>query len=477
MVTVSRSCKLRSRSVFWSLFVILAVVLEVSFLIVLVTIPSFAEASPPLILSMAVFLALVALATARLISLRIRKEISGLGVLAERALSGNFEARASSGRLAEIEPVVAALNQLMEDVESRIRQLERRKAEQDAVMSSLIEGILAIDMDERIININRAAAQMFGLVGADARGRHVQEIVRNSPMQKMISRSISGDRAIHEEVVLDGQTGKRHFDIYSAPLRDNSGEKMGILIVLNDITHLRKLENIRKDFVANVSHELKTPITSIKGFVETLIDGAIDRPDDARRFLDIISRQADRLNAIIEDLLSLSRIEQEADRGGIALGVDKIKPVVQAAVNTCDLKAKEKNISIGFHCDDDPKAMINPALLEQAIVNLIDNAIKYSEPGQSVKVTCTTKAKTVRISVIDNGCGIEKSHIPRLFERFYRVDKSRSRQAGGTGLGLAIVKHIVLAHKGAIDVESTPGKGSSFSIELPSFDSVPTDGK
>ncbi len=419
--------------------------------------------------SVALILALVAFTTARLLSLKIRSEISGLGVLVERALKGNFEARASSSRLAEIEPVVAGLNQLMEDVETKIRQLERRKAEQDAVMGSMIEGILAVDTDERIININRAAAQMFGLTGADARGRHVQEIVRNSPMQNMISRSLTGDLAIHEEVVLDGQSGERRFDIYSAPLRDNSGEKMGILIVLNDVTHLRKLENIRKDFAANVSHELKTPITSIKGFVETLIDGAIDRPDDARRFLDIISRQADRLNAIIEDLLSLSRIEQEADRGGITLGVDKIKPVVQAAVNTCDLKAKEKNITIDFHCEDDPKAMINPALLEQALVNLIDNAIKYSEPGRSVKVICSQQAKAVRISVIDNGCGIEKSHIPRLFERFYRVDKSRSRKAGGTGLGLAIVKHIVLAHKGAIDVQSTPGKGSCFSIELPLF--------
>ncbi len=445
----------------------MVVVLELAILIVVITLFTSKTVTPPLIVVLNLFLLLTAFLTAQLLKSKLKRGVAGLDSAIEHALTGDFAARASSGGLLEIEPTAARLNRLMEEIETKISQLEKREIEQNAVMSSLIEGIIAIDMDERIININRAAAQMFGLIDSDARGRHVQEIVRNSPMQNLISRSIAEDRAMEEEIVLHGPDGDRFFDMYIAPLRESGGDRLGNLIVLNDVTHLRRLENVRKDFVANVSHELKTPITSIKGFIETLIDGAIDSPEDARRFLEIISRQADRLNAIIEDLLSLSRIEREAERGEISLAVDRITPVIQAAVNTCDLKAKEKNITIEFQSVGDPMAKINSALLEQALVNLIDNAIKYSDPGKSVRVNCTTEAKTLRISVIDNGCGIEKSHIPRLFERFYRVDKSRSRKGGGTGLGLAIVKHIVLAHDGRIEVESRPGEGSNFTIELP----------
>jgi two-component system phosphate regulon sensor histidine kinase PhoR len=245
------------------------------------------------------------------------------------------------------------------------------------------------------------------------------------------------------------------------------GANIGALIVLDNITRLKVLENIRRDFVANVSHELKTPITSIKGFVETLRDGAVNDPEDRMRFLDIIARHSDRLNAIIDDLLSLSRIEQEAEREQIALEEGRIRDALDAAVLVCASKADEKGIRVDLACDQDLRAKINLPLLEQAIVNLIDNAIKYSGSGSNIRIEAAGTAAETVIRVRDWGCGIPQDHLQRIFERFYRVDKARSRKLGGTGLGLAIVKHIVHAHGGRILVESSPGKGSTFSICLP----------
>jgi two-component system phosphate regulon sensor histidine kinase PhoR len=236
---------------------------------------------------------------------------------------------------------------------------------------------------------------------------------------------------------------------------------------LNDVTRLRRLENIRRDFVANVSHELKTPVTAIKGSVETLLDGALQKPEDARRFLEIVTRQADRLNAIIDDLLSLSRIEQEAERHEIPLQRSHLNEVLRGAVQACEVGAAAKSIRIGLSCPEPLLARINPPLLEQAIVNLIDNAVKYSRPESEVRVEARPENGEILILVRDHGCGIGKEHLPRLFERFYRVDKARSRKEGGTGLGLAIVKHIVQAHAGTVTVASVPGEGSTFTIHLP----------
>lgn len=230
---------------------------------------------------------------------------------------------------------------------------------------------------------------------------------------------------------------------------------------------LKKLETVRRDFVANVSHELMTPITSIKGFVETLKDGAIENREKTKEFLDIISRQSDRLGAIIEDLLSLSRIEQEAEGAKINFEQENIFEVLEAAVSMCEHKADEKNVKIKIICEKNPRIPMNAALIEEAVVNLIDNAVKYSLPGAEVIAEAVKKEKEMIIRVVDHGCGIPPEHVTRIFERFYRVDKSRSRDEGGTGLGLAIVKHIVSAHAGRVEVESAPGKGSIFVIRLP----------
>jgi two-component system phosphate regulon sensor histidine kinase PhoR len=216
-----------------------------------------------------------------------------------------------------------------------------------------------------------------------------------------------------------------------------------------------------------VSHELKTPITSIKGFVETLEDGAIRSPEDAERFLGIMAKQADRLNAIIEDLLALSRIEQEADSHDIRMETARLRPVLANAIDICTMKASDQQTDIRLECPPDLEARISPPLLEQAVVNLIDNAVKYSPAGSTVLVEAKRDAEALVVSVQDHGCGIEPEHLERLFERFYRVDKARSRKLGGTGLGLSIVKHIVQTHRGRVSVESVPGKGSVFRIHLP----------
>jgi two-component system phosphate regulon sensor histidine kinase PhoR len=254
-------------------------------------------------------------------------------------------------------------------------------------------------------------------------------------------------------------------------LRDVSGEG-GAVIVLNDVTDIQHLENVRRDFVANVSHELKTPVASIKGFVETLLDGAADDPDDARRFLLIIARQADRLGAIIEDLLSLSRIEQQEGAGSLPMERVPLAMVVGTVIADCLPRARDRDIELVGDCPPGLEADVNAPLLEQALINLVDNAIKFSEPGRRIWISAATDAAAttpplLSLAVRDEGCGIEAEHLPRLFERFYRIDRGRSRRLGGTGLGLSIVKHIAQAHGGTVAVESQPGVGSEFTLRLP----------
>jgi two-component system phosphate regulon sensor histidine kinase PhoR len=220
--------------------------------------------------------------------------------------------------------------------------------------------------------------------------------------------------------------------------------------------------------VANVSHELRTPITSIKAAVETLQDGALEDRAETARFMAMIARQSDRLGAIIDDLLRLSRIEQDEESEGVNLARGQLEPVLKAALQACEAKASTKGVALALRCPEDLEATINPPLLESAVVNLIDNAVNHSEAGTTVRIEAGAADSGIVVRVSDKGCGIEKKHLPRLFERFYRVDKARSRKMGGTGLGLAIVKHIAGAHGGRVSVESTPGEGSTFTIHLPS---------
>jgi two-component system phosphate regulon sensor histidine kinase PhoR len=330
----------------------------------------------------------------------------------------------------------------------------------------LREVILACDSDERIITINEAAASLLGIDLSTAKGHTVQEAVRNADLQRFIGRISLGQGESEAEIILHGPE-KKFLQLSGTVLRDSEGKKIGALVVLSDTTRLRHLENIRREFVANVSHELKTPITSIKGYVETLQEGAIDDKGNARKFLEIIFKQADLLHALVDDLLSLSQIEQEAEREEVHLAEEPVRRIIEAAIAAYETRARERHIQVLLQCRGEIIVKANSRLLEQAVGNLLDNAIKYSEPRGTVKIEVTQNEGEVAIKVSDHGSGIAPEHLPRLFERFYRVDKGRSRELGGTGLGLAIVKHIIQAHGGDVTVESTPGKGSTFTIHLP----------
>jgi two-component system phosphate regulon sensor histidine kinase PhoR len=413
-----------------------------------------------------VVVALLAAAASWFASRRVARMLDKLRRGAERFAAGDLEHKLEVPNSLEIGGLAESLNRMAADLFDRIQTVIRQRNEQQAVLSSMVEGVLAVDLEERIFILNKAASNLIGVDLDFAQGRTLQEVARNVNLHRFVAGVIGDRQPAEEEIVLHGDP-EMYLQVHGTVLRDAHGHGFGVLVVINDVTRLRKLENVRRDFVANVSHELKTPITSIKGFVETLEDGALEDPEAARRFLAIISRQADRLSNIIEDLLSLSRIEQGAEESSISLAPADVRKVIKGALIACEHKAKEKNIRIKFEVENEITAEINPPLLEQAVVNLIDNAIKFSESNTQVDIDLVEKDGEVVIGVEDRGCGIESENLSRLFERFYRIDKARSRSMGGTGLGLAIVKHICQAHNGYADVESQPGIGSCFSIHIP----------
>jgi two-component system, OmpR family, phosphate regulon sensor histidine kinase PhoR len=343
---------------------------------------------------------------------------------------------------------------------------QRDLSEQETVFLSLREGVLVIDADERILKMNDAAGRINHVDPSTARGRSIEEVLRNAELLRFVRQGMRENRPVEGEVVWHGEREL----ILKVYVRALEGEraKHGILVVLNDITQLRRLETMRRDFVANVSHELKTPITSIQGSVETLLDGALDKPADALKFVSMIGRQAERLNLIFDDLLILSRLEQDDELKNIYRARQFLQPILVAACELCAERAEERHIALTLECDPGLEATVSASLLQQAVVNLVDNAIKYTGHDGNVKITASGKGNEVYIEVADQGPGIPPAHLSRIFERFYRVDPGRGRKAGGTGLGLAIVKHICQVHGGGVTVRSEVGKGSAFTIRIPS---------
>lgn len=400
-----------------------------------------------------------------LISRRISRPLEELKSSADRFARGELDRRLSVSGIAEIAGVAESMNHMAAQLGERIRTITQQRNEQEAILASMVEGVLAVDDRERVVGVNQACARVLEIDPDAARGRSIHEVVRNPDLQAFVRRVLASAEPVEGDVVLQG-TEECFLQAHGAILRDATGTGAGAVVVLNDVTRLRRLGTVRRDFVANVSHELRTPLTPIKVAVETLLEGALREGEKAEHFLDIISRQADRLGAIINDLLDLSRIEEE-EKQGVPLERGVIEPVLRAAIQACSAKAREKNIRVDLNCQEKAQASVNSQLLENAVVNLIDNAVKYSEPGSAVQVEAEGTDGGVVIRVRDTGCGIGKRHLPRLFERFYRVDKARSRKLGGTGLGLAIVKHIVRAHGGRVSVESKPSEGSTFTIHLP----------
>ncbi len=400
------------------------------------------------------------------VSHRINRPISGMTRGALRFSGGDLQYRLEVPNTQEFASLAQALNSMAAQLHARITEITRQRNELEAMLSGMIESVLVIDRDERVVRANKAAQELFALDSKRIEGKGIREVVRNTELHRFVERTLSGDEPIQGDIVFFGEP-ERFIQANGVPLSDPDGKGTGALVVLNDVTRLKALENIRRDFVTNVSHELRTPVTSIKGFLETLKDGAVDDAENRERFLDIIIKHTDRLSAIIEDLLSLSRIEQDSERGTIQLEHAPIADVFDAVEKMCREKAEEKEVEITFESEPGLKAHINRTLLEEALFNLVDNAIKYSGRGSTVKVRGEQTEDAVVLRVKDQGTGIPKEHLTRIFERFYRVDKARSSSEGGTGLGLAIAKHIVNAHHGRIEVHSSPGEGSTFSIHLP----------
>ena len=415
---------------------------------------------------------LLAGAVTLLISRNISKPLEQMTKSAERFAGGDFSLRmlpvVKKTASLEVATLAAAMDRMAELLDEKIEAIVTQRNQLETVFSSMVEAVIAIDTEERVISINAAAAELFGVERKAAPGKIVQQIVRNVQLQQHISRTLAARESVVDEIVLQGENGDRFLQTNVVILGNGAGENVGVLVVMNDVTKIRRLENVRRDFVANVSHELRTPITSIRGYVETLLDGALDIREDAVRFLEIVLHQSERLATIIDDLLALSKIEAEAKRGAIPLTTGPLRPVLESAVQTCQLQAEQAGITVVIDCPEEILAEMNATLLEQAVLNLLVNAITYSRQGGEVRVEAAVgqaaQADKVRIVVRDNGIGIAKEHLPRLFERFYRSDKARSRAHGGSGLGLAIVKHIAEAHEGVVEAKSMEGKGSEFTL-------------
>ncbi|WP_420208965.1 ATP-binding protein [Candidatus Electronema sp. JC] len=410
---------------------------------------------------------LLAAAASFFLALRVSRPLQEIeqGVL--RFTQGSLRHRIRITGPLEITNLAESCNRMAAQLDERSGSLQKQLALLESTFRSMAEAVIVLDPEGRIRRCNQAAGRLFGFDTAAAEQRDIQEMIRLADVQQFFEKTMQQGGGATEGIITISTGREKTLSANGARLRSESGANAGALLVFHDITRLKRLETMRRDFAANVSHELKTPITAISGFVETLRDGALHEPD-AERFLEIIARNVQRLRTIIEDLLALARLEQEEESGQISLSWKAVRPVLENAAAICANAAAEKSITLELDCPDSLRAKLNAPLLEQAVVNLLDNAVKYSSSQKSrVILRAAQEQGGMLIVVQDFGCGIAREHHARLFERFYRVDKARSCKLGGTGLGLAIVKHIVQAHHGAVSVESAPGRGSVFTVRLP----------
>jgi two-component system phosphate regulon sensor histidine kinase PhoR len=348
-------------------------------------------------------------------------------------------------------------------VDKREQAAERERAQQGALFDSMVEGVLLLNRENRVALGNRALEELFGFT-SDIRGRSVMEAFRLNDLQDIVNRTIIEGKVVGTELELPG-LDNRVLEVNAAVSLNPAGEAQGSILVFHDLTRIKRLENMRKEFVANVSHELRTPLSMIKGYVETLIDGAVNEPEVAPKFLGTIQKHADRLTVLIEDLLTISQLES----GQVSLNLQSLElaPVVGRVADDLSDRAGERKVRFVIAAPEGLRVRADSDRLQQALFNLLENAIKYGGEGAEVRVDARrVNGEKIEVSVVDQGPGIPRESIERIFERFYRVDRARSRDQGGTGLGLSIVKHIVQSHGGEVWARSELGKGTTFLFTL-----------
>ncbi|MCA9782632.1 MAG: PAS domain-containing protein [Candidatus Cloacimonetes bacterium] len=417
-------------------------------------------------------LALIAAGLALWITRRISRPIEGMRHAAELYASGRLSFRLEAVPISELSALALAMNRMAGSLEEKIASLARERNMREALLDSMNEGVVGLDKAGRILFVNRAAVRLLGLPGDRLHGNLLLDMLPLEELRQALMPALV-TRGSRELCVPWGETDLRYLALGVTTLHDLDDQEIGSLAVFSEITRMRRLERVREDFVANVSHELRTPITSIRGFVESLNEGALEDPPTARRFLGIIERQVVRLSAIIDDLLALSRIERDEQDQTVEFQLTGLRAVIEEALGICEFKARERRVNLAVECAGDPHWVLNAAMLERALINLVENAIKYSPEEGTVTLRVDPGESELRLTIEDQGPGIPAEHLPRLFERFYVVDRARSRSMGGTGLGLSIVKHIARTHQGRVSVDSRPGAGSRFTLHLPADPSAP----
>ncbi|WP_339147220.1 MULTISPECIES: ATP-binding protein [unclassified Sutcliffiella] len=378
---------------------------------------------------------------------------------------GNYKARTFEEHVDETGMLSQSINILARNLQDMTKAQEMQQDRLRTLIESMGSGIILIDGRGYVNLINRAYKVTFDADSSEYLYRLYYEAIEHKEVVSLIEEIFMTEVNVRKQLLLPLKIERRHFEVYGAPIIGINDEWKGIVLVFHDISELKKLEQMRKDFVANVSHELKTPITSIKGFSETLLDGAMNDKDTLEYFLSIILKESDRLQSLIEDLLDLSKIEKQ----GFKLNPEyfEISGILEEIFVILKGKAKEKEIELIMNRPQkDLFLFADASRVKQVFINLINNAIAYTPAGGEVKVDVEEVGEEIVIVVSDTGVGMEQEEIPRIFERFYRVDKARSRNSGGTGLGLAIVKHIVEAHHGTISVKSRLNKGTTFTVKL-----------
>lgn len=398
------------------------------------------------------------------ISVWISKPLERMSWIAGLMAKGDFSKKISRYSDDEIGNLAKTLDYMAEELKNKMKKVSYEEAKLDAVISSMFEGVMLTDEKGSILMMNPSLRKLF-LIDSATEGKRPIEILRNNKIQEIVDNIIKTSRRYAAEETLAGMPEEKTILINGAPVMRNN-RMQGAILVFHDITELRHLERIRKDFVANVSHELRTPLSNIKGYAETLLAGALQDKNNSRDFTEIIHKESERLSKIIDDLLDIARIESgKMDMAFLAV---EAGPLVTKVCDILKKSALDKSIRIDISIPGDtPKLLADEGRLAQVLLNLLDNAIKYTPEHGSIKVRASKADGFVQFDVSDTGIGIPDNDIPRIFERFYRVDKARSRELGGTGLGLSIVKHLIQAHGGQVWVRSALGKGSTFSFTIP----------